>query len=644
MENFEYSIWLNDRDWAEFYLASEECSLIPPALATADEPLLSDLEEGELEPIRWGAVPAHDTTNCLSRRAPDAHLLAEDLLSGSEDETDLGSVSRFLCHDNTSNTVLSSWTQGSPLSSVTLKHLGHQLGMATPTENEGDSEMGNLPNNSDCSSPIQERLGKETMESQDVSVGMDDTARENGPETISLQLQTSQNDALQMSSADNQLSTSTNVAENSEDEFPIIHPCSPDVSSPLLTEPEGTTDAEKSSKDLQIVSMAQPTPFHENLFQGYSDIANWASESHIEGPQEWASNVGEDALNSKGEKETEYCDNSKERDQVGQASSSPYNNAALFPEGSEGSKYRRPTQELDETLARRRKSGASTIKDNGSGLGMAESFEKESHPTIQRGHGSDFRKEFEPFCLTSQDSPETQESTGNMWDGREKEGPVSYPATELPSMYGPEMYEYFFDKMDETQRDKDTTPKPFLLSGHQSTPSDVTNSAEAGDAIQISIPEVYEYFFDNSAKGKRNWRGILLSFPASEARKAARALKALIGRHMRRVKPQTRNYGELLRRGSQGTLVLFSPALLTEAQARPEDLHMAVMEPERPLQPVLTHRDMCLGFVAFASWAVKTSDLQAPDAWKIVLLANFGTLSAIRYFRRQVIIEGQHAT
>lgn len=31
---------------------------------------------------------------------------------------------------------------------------------------------------------------------------------------------------------------------------------------------------------------------------------------------------------------------------------------------------------------------------------------------------------------------------------------------------------------------------------------------------------------------------------------------------------------------------------------------------------VLSHKDMCLVFCAFASWAVKTSDLQAPDAWK----------------------------
>lgn len=31
---------------------------------------------------------------------------------------------------------------------------------------------------------------------------------------------------------------------------------------------------------------------------------------------------------------------------------------------------------------------------------------------------------------------------------------------------------------------------------------------------------------------------------------------------------------------------------------------------------MLSHKDMCLVFCAFASWAVKTSDLQAPDAWK----------------------------
>ncbi|XP_075413401.1 PGC-1 and ERR-induced regulator in muscle protein 1 [Tenrec ecaudatus] len=59
-------------------------------------------------------------------------------------------------------------------------------------------------------------------------------------------------------------------------------------------------------------------------------------------------------------------------------------------------------------------------------------------------------------------------------------------------------------------------------------------------------------------------------------------------------------------------------------------------EPRGP-SPVFTfsQRDMCLVFVAFATWAVRTSDLHTPDAWKTVLLANLGTISAIRYFRRQ---------
>ncbi|XP_049630504.1 PGC-1 and ERR-induced regulator in muscle protein 1 [Suncus etruscus] len=60
-------------------------------------------------------------------------------------------------------------------------------------------------------------------------------------------------------------------------------------------------------------------------------------------------------------------------------------------------------------------------------------------------------------------------------------------------------------------------------------------------------------------------------------------------------------------------------------------------EPWSPLTPfTVSQKDMCLVFVAFASWAVRTSDLHTPDAWKTVLLANLGTISAIRYFRRQV--------
>ncbi|NWR06948.1 PERM1 protein, partial [Paradoxornis webbianus] len=119
MDNFEYSIQLNDREWAEFLRAAEECSLAPASLATAEEePGLSDIEPGDAagrdcprggdsvtaagpggQPAPPGtvtAVPrglvAGDTAGGCPRRG---HL--SELLSGSEDEAELGSLGRSLC-------------------------------------------------------------------------------------------------------------------------------------------------------------------------------------------------------------------------------------------------------------------------------------------------------------------------------------------------------------------------------------------------------------------------------------------------------------------------------------------------------------------------------------------------------------------
>ena len=122
MDNFEYSIQLNDRDWAEFFLASEECNLAPAALATAEEQCLSDIEQGDGTPgrdchtstngqiaARVGSRPGPGTGSFAPRGVPgDAslrwpaggHLALPELLSGSEDEADLGSVTRFLCESD----------------------------------------------------------------------------------------------------------------------------------------------------------------------------------------------------------------------------------------------------------------------------------------------------------------------------------------------------------------------------------------------------------------------------------------------------------------------------------------------------------------------------------------------------------------
>lgn len=55
------------------------------------------------------------------------------------------------------------------------------------------------------------------------------------------------------------------------------------------------------------------------------------------------------------------------------------------------------------------------------------------------------------------------------------------------------------------------------------------------------------------------------------------------------------------------------PTSVTRAQ----NSLLVLGEPWSPLTPfTVSQKDMCLVFVAFASWAVRTSDLHTPDAWK----------------------------
>lgn len=71
MDNFEYSIHLNDRDWAEFLQAVEECNQEPAALATVEEQCLSDIEQGDSVPAlcstRAGAEPGLGKASCSPR-------------------------------------------------------------------------------------------------------------------------------------------------------------------------------------------------------------------------------------------------------------------------------------------------------------------------------------------------------------------------------------------------------------------------------------------------------------------------------------------------------------------------------------------------------------------------------------------------
>ncbi|XP_047646956.1 PGC-1 and ERR-induced regulator in muscle protein 1 [Phacochoerus africanus] len=173
----------------------------------------------------------------------------------------------------------------------------------------------------------------------------------------------------------------------------------------------------------------------------------------------------------------------------------------------------------------------------------------------------------------------------------------------LAEVRWPEVCEFFFQDCQGQRagRQKGRSPAP--------PPQAKPEPASPGDPMPISIPEAYEHFLGEDRSGGVLEQTALLQVQAMEP-------------------PSSVLWGV-----GTGTPPEPSPATA-------EQLNLAIRQAGEPRGPLtsftFSQNDMCLVFVAFATWAVRTSDLHAPDAWKTVLLANIGTISAIRYFRRQV--------
>ncbi|XP_032748418.1 PGC-1 and ERR-induced regulator in muscle protein 1 [Rattus rattus] len=170
----------------------------------------------------------------------------------------------------------------------------------------------------------------------------------------------------------------------------------------------------------------------------------------------------------------------------------------------------------------------------------------------------------------------------------------------LDEVQWPDTCEFFF-RESRAQRSR-------CQRGHSSVSpprADTVAPVPPGDLVPISIPEVYEHFFPEEGFGNRQPPATHIQMQTSEL--------------SREVGPE-------------------APSNPVPPTA--EHLSLAIRKAGELRSPLTSFKfsqnDMCLVFVAFATWAVRTSDLHAPDAWKTVLLANIGTISAIRYFRRQV--------
>ncbi|NXP14530.1 PERM1 protein, partial [Thinocorus orbignyianus] len=734
MDNFEYSIQLNDKDWAEFLLASEECDIKPAALATAEEQCLSDIEQGDGVPggdctngqltARVGSGPGPGTASSAPRgvtgdaslRWPaGGHLALPELLSGSEDEAELGSVGRFLCESDKPGcpslapmpsvqgrqppcppaTALASQAGGTAESnpgqdsaceaaapqpasasekgaasdSQAMEHPSPPAGASNP-EQGGDTGGGQPRGN-----PLVAQPGSPVQRSSlAVATSLEGLAKKSPSSVARLEpgLRGPQHDqppspALETAPK----APSVPAREEASGEKVGGEPSSP-AGSPDVVRPKvpglgrksrkqrgaGATEAAQGDRE-PVGAVAQGTGVATKAPLG-SPVSSRKSKGKEKTAKPALVKTGsEEAGESKrpvpspGTDEGDAAVSASPKQKVKEP-------GAQSPGKVKATKHSKPGQ-----------AGGSGIRDNvpvipasgavaSAGEPCQEVPEKPLHPKSvitfggNAAEGADGEPaaetpgELGPPCFTSgafsrADSldvtwPEMYDYLFCDSQGEEEGMENSVEGEKIPSereISLPELYEYFFNEPEGTRKKvkgKERKRKKFSSLDHAQLQDEDPDSTLVKDSVVISVPEVYEHFFPDRPVNRAGWRGIFSITPGSEVKKAVGALKSLLQRHLvggQAPAPQT-----LLRRGSGDKLSLVP---VGRSQEQPEALNMALAlrgGPEVPL--ALTHKDMCLVFCAFASWAVKTSDLQAPDAWKTMFLASFGTLSAIRYFRRQV--------
>ncbi|NXF86454.1 PERM1 protein, partial [Eubucco bourcierii] len=650
MDDFEYSIQLNDRDWAEFYLQSEECDLAPAALATAEEQSLSDIEQGDSHASTGGqpaagpgSRPELGTANSAPRgvpgdasprRAAAGHLSLPELLSGSEDETEVGSVSRFLCDGDErgcpSPTLMPSVQERqAPCPSAAP--------LASPASGTAESSPGQ---NAACEAAAPERGaagGSQAMEHPCQPAEASSAAQVGG--TGGAQPRP----ALETVPK----APGSPAREKESRERTGTEPSSPDVVRPKVP---GQSRKSRKQRGASVGEAAQGDREPAGVVaQG----AGGAVKTPLGSPlsprkskgKEKAAKAALVKLGSEEAAESKQPVPGPGTDQGGPATSDPLKQKVKEP-GTQPQGKAKATKQPKPGQA-----GGLGVRDNApvtpacqAAASLAETcqeaHQEPPHPKRSATGGAcgepaaEVPEELGPSCFAAEASARANTldvTWPEMYDymfcdsqGEEEEMWSSMEGEQTPlerEISLPELYEYFFNEPEGNRKKlkgKDRKRKKLSSldqAGLQGDPS----SAAGRDSLLISVPEVYEHFCRDGPGSRLGWRRIFSVAPASEVKKAVGALKSLLQRHL--VGAQAPAPQALLRRGSGERLSLV-PLPPLGGQAQPEGVDTALVlrgGPERPL--ALTHKDMCLVFCAFASWAVKTSDLQAPDAWKTSMYA-----------------------
>ncbi|XP_027738247.1 PGC-1 and ERR-induced regulator in muscle protein 1 [Empidonax traillii] len=679
MDNFEYSIQLNDREWAEFFLASEECNLAPASLATAEEQCLSDIEQGDghaspdrLIPAREGSEPAPGTGSSAPRGVPGdtplrwqagGHLAPAELLSGSEDEAELGSVGRFLCESNEPGCPAppampsaGGTAQGNPGQDAAGEAAASEKGAAggsrameppsTPStpQQAGDAAGGQphggspapparkrhpsashsepRPRGPPCDAPIPS-LGAAQEEASGERAGPEQSSPAGSPSVVRPKVPGQQKKSRkQQRGAGAAEGDPGGAAAQGATQGPGKAPPSSPVSS---RKSKGKEKAAKAALvrlgSEEAAEAKQPVP------------GSGVDEGDPAGSAPPRQKGKEPGAQSPGKTKATKPSKAGQAGGLGLRDSAPAipDNGAVAPSGEMCQEMPGKPLQAKNVAAFGGDAAEGTCGDP-----AAEPPRKLSPPCF--ADGASARSNTldvtwpEMYDYLFCDSQEEEEELGSSVEGRRSplQREISWP----------ELYEYFFNEPEgkrKKAKGKERKRKKFGSLDHTGLQNEDPSSAPVRDTVIISVPEVCEHLFPERPRNRTGWRGIFSIAPASEVKRAVGALKSFLQRQRHPARGEAPASQALVPRGSgeKFALVPLAPPGRGQVWLEGEDMALALTGTAEDPR-VLTHKDMCLVFCAFASWAVKTSDLQAPDAWKTMFLASFGTLSAIRYFRRQV--------
>ncbi|KAG9482223.1 hypothetical protein GDO78_011102 [Eleutherodactylus coqui] len=567
MDNFEYSIQINDRDWEEFYSTAEECGLTQVSLATEEELCLSDTER-------------EDTTNCTLSNKPKFIRISlcppsqeeypalqisqtvipqtvhtrnrwfgpdQDVLSGSEDEEELGSVTRFLCQKEY---MLQNKDSEQTIDIPLPKPVYHDITKPS-NENSRSNSVGkssaeyrkplNLDGNVQYKvDPFQDKSMMESSSNTQVELRHPDVGRmvfvqPDGYSRLIANLNYSKNSPYCV----HDVGISSSVNSHVQDE-----------NIPNTSRSEEETMRHSRHEAVLTESLRKDNNFNaeDGMFDGPASLEEPSTSMH-----------------------NGLVYYTMENDVLGNSYHTT-STQSLVPVNAITRAWRNQVPLSQPSSACYRK----TV------LTLAEMYD---------------------FFLDDVTDIVFLDTKSNM---ASKEGTVCTP----------EMYEYFFLEDAEENRAKSR--------GSDTSQASSTDLVLASSSSVVATwPEACEFFFADGPQDS-NREGIFFSIPSSQIQSVANVIQSFVPKGLKGLSVRRARY----RRGPHGRLI---------PQERQKTSKAANMSKSGAITPYLSpgRSDVCLVFLAFASWAVKSSDLQSSDGWKTALLANIGAVSAIQYLRRR---------